>query len=74
MAINGQRFLKVSKACDFVITRHSMVRIQEFTGCEFKLYEAFSAFCQSEQLTYADMLARGYRTGYKRRIKKRIHS
>ncbi len=74
MAINGQRFLTVSKACDFVITRHSLVRIQEFTGCELTMDEAFSSFCQSEQLTFSDMLARGYRPGYKRRIQKGIHS
>ncbi len=74
MAINGQRFLKICKASEFVISPHSLVRIQENTGFELTLDEAFSVFCLSEQLTYDDMLFRGYRPGYKRRIKDGIQS
>ncbi len=67
MAINGERFLRISKVGFFSIKDHALERIEKFTGKTMELEVAFDCFCRSTQLTYSEMWVRGYRPAYQQR-------
>jgi len=67
MAITGDRFLRISKTTFLAISRLALDRLEEFLGAAVSLEEAFVFFREANQLTYAEMLQRGYRPAYRQR-------
>ncbi len=74
MAIDGKRFLKVSKAHCLVIGQHALDRIREKTGSWVSIRDAYRWFEEGTQLTHEELRQMVFRPAYISRKKHGVDS
>jgi len=74
MATTGGKFLKLTKAETFTISRHAMDRVEQCCGVSLTEALAQALFARSRQVKANDMPLLGYRPGYRSRMERGVHS
>ena len=68
MAVNGERFLRLSRAEALHISRHALDRIDQHVGRYVGREEALDLFCRGTQVRAEGLLQLGYRPAYAGRL------
>ena len=69
MRITGEKFLKLSRAAELVVSGHALGRVRQHTGASVPLQTALGLFQDARQLRHAEMLLLGYRPRYGLRMR-----
>lgn len=72
--MNGERFLRLSKAEKFLISRHALQRMAERAGVVLSKKEACKRFFRAAQLKPWQIALLGYRPAYSQRMRRGIRS
>jgi hypothetical protein len=68
MAVNGEKFLKLSNAECIQISAHASKRLGEHMGRAIPEDQAYEVFCKGRQITAHEAILLGYRPAYGRRL------